>query len=117
MPLRMSSLIALRSLRRNRLQSVLTILSLTIGVATVIAMLAVGRGAERSIMNQVRAAGMNILVVTSGNFNAARPWLSSQVEEPPLTRLIIQRFALNKTTRMPCLGWGRRQRFQRRTLL
>ena len=83
MPLRMSSSIALRSLRRNRLQSALTVLSLMIGVATVIAMVAVGSGAERSITNQVRAAGMNILVVNSGNFNAARPWLATQVEEPP----------------------------------
>ena len=87
MPLRMSSSIAIRSLRRNRLQSVLTILSLMIGVATVVAMVAVGSGAERSIRNQVRAAGMNILVVNSGNFNAARPWLSSQVEEPPANPL------------------------------
>jgi ABC-type antimicrobial peptide transport system permease subunit len=79
----MSSSIALRALRRNRLQSVLTILSLMIGVATVLAMVAVGSGAERSITNQVRAAGMNILVVSSGNFNSARPWLSSQVEDPP----------------------------------
>jgi ABC-type antimicrobial peptide transport system permease subunit len=79
----LSSSIALRSLQRNRLQSVLTILSLMIGVATVVAMVAVGSGAERSITNQVRAAGMNILVVSSGNFNAPRPWLSSQVEDPP----------------------------------
>ena len=83
MPLRVSSSIALRSLRRNRLQSVLTILSLMIGVATVVAMVAVGSGAERSITNQVHAAGMNILVVSSGNFNAPRPWLSSQIEDPP----------------------------------
>jgi putative ABC transport system permease protein len=83
MSLRKSSSIALRSLLRNRLQSLLTILSLTIGVATVLAMVAVGSGAEHSISSQVRAAGMNIVLVRSGNHRAQRSWDYGQGEEPP----------------------------------
>src|SRR5258708_15921397 len=41
---------------------------MTIGVAAVLAMIAVGTGAEAAIDQQVRAAGMNLIVVTAGNY-------------------------------------------------
>jgi putative ABC transport system permease protein len=82
-PLRKSSLIALRALRRNRLQTLLTIVGMTIGVGTVLATIAVGSGAQRSISGQVRAAGMNIVVVTSGNYRMPQQWTSQgEAEEP-----------------------------------
>ncbi len=87
MTVRRSSSIALRSLRRNRQQTLLTVVSLMIGVGTVLAMVAVGSGARRSITNQVRAAGMNIIIVSSGNYSAPIPWNSSQVEDLPDTPL------------------------------
>ena len=46
---------ALKALGRNRLQTGLTMLGMTVGVATVLAMMAVGAGAQRSIEQQVRA--------------------------------------------------------------
>ena len=83
MPLRKSSLIALRALRRNRLQTLLTAFGMMIGVGTVLAMIAVGSGAQRSITGQVRAAGMNIIVVTSGNYKMPQQWTSQgEAEEP-----------------------------------
>ena len=60
--------IALRALRRNRLQTSLTIVGMTIGVAAVLAMIAIGTGAEAAIEDQIRAAGMNLIVVTAGNY-------------------------------------------------
>jgi putative ABC transport system permease protein len=69
-------LIALRSLRRNKLQTLLTMLGMTIGVATVLTMISLGSGAQKAIQEQVKAAGMNVLVVTAGNFQARR-------EKPP----------------------------------
>lgn len=60
--------IALRGLKRNLLQTALTILGMTIGVAAVLTMIAIGTGAERAIEDQVRAAGMNLIVVTAGNY-------------------------------------------------
>ncbi len=41
---------------------------MTIGVATVLTMIALGTGAETAIEQQVRAAGMNLIVVTAGNY-------------------------------------------------
>src|SRR5262245_2646047 len=59
---------ALRALRRNRLQTSLTIVGMTIGVAAVLAMIAIGSGARAAIEDQIRAAGMNLIVVTAGNY-------------------------------------------------
>ena len=67
-----SYMIALRALRTNKLQTALTTLGMTIGVATVLTMLALGSGAQRAIEDQVKAAGMNMLVVTAGNYQAKR---------------------------------------------
>src|SRR5947208_6274542 len=62
--------IALRALARNKLQTALTTIGMTIGVATVLTMIAVGSGAQAAIEQQVRAAGMNLIVVTAGNYKA-----------------------------------------------
>ena len=68
MPTRAALAIALRALRRNRLQTSLTIIGMTIGVAAVLTMIAIGTGAEAAIEDQIRAAGMNLIVVTAGNY-------------------------------------------------
>jgi len=60
--------IAVKALGRNRLQTSLTMLGITVGVATVLAMMAVGAGAQRSIEQQVRAAGLNQLTIRAGNW-------------------------------------------------
>src|SRR4051812_20387460 len=41
---------------------------MTIGVAAVLTMIAIGTGAEGAIEDQIRAAGMNLIVVTAGNY-------------------------------------------------
>jgi putative ABC transport system permease protein len=68
MTLRSSLHISLRALSRNKLQTALTMLGMTIGVATVLTMISVGSGAETAIEDQVKAAGMNMIVVTAGNY-------------------------------------------------
>src|SRR2546425_3554583 len=68
MPIRASLAIALRALRRNRLQASLTIVGMTIGVAAVLTMIAIGTGAQAAIEDQIRAAGMNLIVVAAGNY-------------------------------------------------
>src|SRR5215831_11537851 len=60
--------IALRALSRNKLQTALTTVGMTIGVATVLTMIALGTGAQAAIEQQVRAAGMNLIIVTAGNY-------------------------------------------------
>ncbi len=70
---------ALESLTSNKLRSGLTILGIVIGVAAVIAMLAVGTGAQETITGSISGLGSNLLFVFSGNF-------SEQVRNPqPLT--------------------------------
>jgi len=59
--------IALQALRVNRLRSALTMLGIIIGVAAVIAMVAVGSGATARIQEQIRSIGSNIIIVLSGS--------------------------------------------------
>src|SRR3990172_4250230 len=58
---------ALESLNGNKMRSGLTVLGIVIGVAAVIAMLAVGRGAEASITGSISGIGTNLLFVFRGN--------------------------------------------------
>ena len=59
--------ISLRALRRNKLRSGLTALGIIIGVAAVVAMVAVGNGAQASITKEVSALGENLLTVFAGS--------------------------------------------------
>ena len=59
---------ALESLAANKLRAALTILGIVIGVAAVIAMLAVGTGAQDTIIGQISGIGTNLLFVFQGNF-------------------------------------------------
>jgi putative ABC transport system permease protein len=59
--------IAHRALRRNALRSALTMLGVIIGVAAVIAMLAIGQGAQAAIRAQVASLGSHTLVVQPGS--------------------------------------------------
>ncbi|WP_431857705.1 ABC transporter permease [Azospirillum sp.] len=58
--------IALAALRLNLMRSVLTMLGIIIGVASVITMIAVGSGAEARIADQINSLGSNLIVVVSG---------------------------------------------------
>jgi putative ABC transport system permease protein len=63
----LTSLTALGALRRNKLRSSLTALGIIIGVASVVAMVSVGNGAQASIESQVAALGQNLLTVFAGS--------------------------------------------------
>jgi putative ABC transport system permease protein len=58
--------IAMRALARNKMRSSLTMLGIIIGVAAVIAMVAVGQGARKQVADQIAAMGSNMLFVGSG---------------------------------------------------
>jgi len=59
--------IALRSLSANKLRSSLTMLGIIIGVAAVIALMGVGRGAQAAIDSQINSMGTNLLFVSPGS--------------------------------------------------
>ncbi len=58
---------AIESLNGNKMRSGLTVLGIVIGVAAVIAMLAVGNGAQASITGSISSIGTNLLFVFSGS--------------------------------------------------
>jgi putative ABC transport system permease protein len=61
--------IALKALNRNKMRTILTMLGMIIGVGAVITMVAIGRGAQATIEEQVKSAGTNLINVNAGNFS------------------------------------------------
>ena len=55
--------VAFKSLMANKMRSILAMLGIIIGVAAVIATLAIGGGAQKQIMDRMTAMGTNLLVV------------------------------------------------------
>ena len=62
--------IALRALEVNRTRSALTMLGIIIGVAAVIAMVAVGAGATARIQQQIQSIGSNLIIVLPGSISS-----------------------------------------------
>lgn len=58
--------IAFQSLNRNRSRALLTMLGIIIGVGSVIAMLAIGKGSDVSIRGQISSLGTNMIIVIPG---------------------------------------------------
>ena len=58
--------IAVRALRVNKLRSALTMLGIVIGVGAVIAMVALGAGAQARVAEQIQSLGSNLIVVLPG---------------------------------------------------
>jgi putative ABC transport system permease protein len=63
---------ALESLSANKLRSGLTILGIVIGVAAVIAMISLGRGAENTITGSIQGIGTNLVFVFRGGSDEVR---------------------------------------------
>ena len=59
-------LLSLRAITRNVLRSFLTILGVVIGVAAVITMVTLGKGATRSVSDQISSMGSNLLMLRPG---------------------------------------------------
>ncbi|NMC14129.1 MAG: ABC transporter permease [Chloroflexi bacterium] len=65
---------ALESLTANKLRTSLTMLGIIIGVAAVVAMLAIGAGAQNAISEQINSIGTNLLyVIPGGEANTPQP--------------------------------------------
>jgi ABC-type antimicrobial peptide transport system permease subunit len=68
MPLIVVLRVAVRALRRNLLRTTLTMLGIVIGVAAVMAMVALGNGAQAAVEQEMRSSGANLVFVTAGNY-------------------------------------------------
>ena len=64
---------AIESLNGNKMRSGLTVLGIVIGVAAVIAMLAIGNGAQASITGSISSIGTNLLFVFKGSPDQGGP--------------------------------------------
>lgn len=58
--------ISLRSIKANRMRSLLTMLGIIIGVSAVILLVSIGQGASKSITSQIQGLGSNLLIVSPG---------------------------------------------------
>jgi len=56
--------IAIESILANQMRSILTALGIIFGVAAVITMLAIGKGAQKEILDQIKMVGVNNIIVT-----------------------------------------------------
>ncbi|WP_304640658.1 MacB family efflux pump subunit [Pseudomonas sp.] len=63
---------ALRALRANLFRTVLTLLGIVIGVASVVVMLAVGNGARQEVIDRISSLGTNLLLIRPGAPNMRR---------------------------------------------
>jgi putative ABC transport system permease protein len=61
-------MLALKSLRQNRLQAALTLLGMSIGIAMVLLVSGLGLGAQQQIETQIESAGPTLITVRPGNF-------------------------------------------------
>ncbi|MFW5656344.1 MAG: ABC transporter permease [Bacteroidota bacterium] len=90
--------IAIESLLANKLKSVLTALGIIFGVAAVISMLAIGRGAKQEILEQMKLVGVNNILVTpiveareeNGESESSNNGMESKKFSPGLTLLDLE---------------------------
>jgi putative ABC transport system permease protein len=93
--------IALRALRANKLRSILTMLGIVIGVATVVALLSIGKGATASITSSIQNSGSNLLTVSPGRaqFGPAGEGASRQQSHLYYTDYeLLQKILMDKVT-------------------
>jgi putative ABC transport system permease protein len=62
---------ALKALTQNRLQAMLTLCGMSVGVAMVVIVSGLGRGAQQTIEHQIESAGPTQIVIRSGNYRPA----------------------------------------------
>ena len=75
--------VALGALRANKLRSILTMLGIVIGVAAVIAMDGIGRGAQSAIKSRITALGTTLLTLSPGQVQARG--VASEADRAKLT--------------------------------
>ena len=62
--------VAFKSIVKNKMRTLLTMLGIIIGVAAVIVMVAIGKGAEKRIQDQIASMGTNLLTISPGSMQS-----------------------------------------------
>ena len=66
-------IIAVEAILANKMKSMLTALGIMFGVAAVISMLAIGRGAQQEVLEQIKLVGVNNIIVTPTETSLSSP--------------------------------------------
>ena len=80
---------SLASLRGNPVRTILTALAIVIGIASVIAMLSIGAGAQKALEEEIQTLGGRILWVGSGQRNRGgvkRDWVPIEIKDATALR-------------------------------
>ncbi len=72
MDIKLEALEAVESLLHHKLRTILTLLGMIFGVGAVIAMLSIGKGAEREALQLIDSMGLRNIIVKAKNFEASR---------------------------------------------
>ena len=108
MPITETIRLALSSLKVNFLRTLLTLLGIIIGVASVVTMLAVGNGAKQQVIDRITAMGTNLLLIRTGapnqrfagGFRATlMPADADAIAELPNVAHAVPEFPFNVTVR------------------
>jgi putative ABC transport system permease protein len=91
---------AFDSLMANRVRSFLTMLGVIIGVASVVALMALGEGASRSITSEIESIGTNLLFISPGTLRSQRPGSGALTAQT----LSIDDYEAIKALRLPING-------------
>jgi len=104
----MTVVTALRALRRNVLRSVLTMLGVIIGVAAVLTMVSIGRGANAAVQQQIQSLGNNLVMIIPGatTANGVRAGSASSLTVADATAITRECSAVAD------VAWAKRQAVQ-----
>jgi len=95
-----SILIAFRAVLRNKLRAALTILGITIGVAAVVTMTALGKSARESVTSKVQSLGSNALMIfpRSSRSSGVRSSTGSRLSELDCEALVRESTSIHLAT-------------------
>jgi macrolide transport system ATP-binding/permease protein len=101
---------ALRSLAYNRVRAALTMLGIIIGVASVVALMAIGNGAKQDVLDRIEAMGTDLLTIMRGppNVRASANIVTSFLPEdlPSIVHVPGVAMAVPETTLSSLLRFG-----------
>jgi macrolide transport system ATP-binding/permease protein len=101
---------ALRSLLHNRMRTALTMLGIIIGVASVVALMAIGNGAKRDVVERIQAMGTDLLTIMRGppNVRASANIVTSFLPEdlPSIGSVLGVAMAIPETNMSSLLRFG-----------
>ena len=96
---------ATRSLTHGKMRSILTMLGIVIGIASVIILMSIGQSAQDLILGQVESIGSNLIIIIPGapaNGKFSSPAAAKESSLPVCNKEMLMRFLANHRLIMRC---------------